>query len=224
MGSFDKYSNYSENAPYTSVIFGADKPVLEVELNEMQQIMNSKLAKALKSILGSTSSVTQLSTDSITTGVDSEGNYYVTVKDCILVANNGWIVYVDNTTINVDATNRRVFFALTEKTVKYTDTIKQSGNELGEETTNTIKDSRFPVETTRRKIVTFKLRSGSGIPNETQEDTRYIPIADFNATTNTFNFIFSDSRIGKIEKRISQIEARLATANVLVDAEITEEE
>lgn len=205
MGSFDKYSNYTESTPYTSVIFGSNKPVLETELNEMQQIMDSKLAKALRVILGKTSSITPLSADSITTGVREDGTYYVTVKDCIIVANNGWIVYVDNTTVNVDATNRRVFFALTEKTLNYNSTVKQYGDELGEDAQNMIKDERFPTETTRRKIITYKLRSGAGIPNETQADTRYINIADFDASNGTFKLITQDSRITKLEKQLNGI-------------------
>ena len=52
MASFDKYSNYNENTSHSSIIFGADKPVLEVELNEMQQIINTKLSRIITALLG----------------------------------------------------------------------------------------------------------------------------------------------------------------------------
>lgn len=53
MTSFDKYSNYAENTAHSSIVFGADKPVLEVELNELQQIINTKLSRIITAILES---------------------------------------------------------------------------------------------------------------------------------------------------------------------------
>ena len=41
MASFDKYTNYQNNAGISGVVFGAEKAVLEVELNEMQEIGNN---------------------------------------------------------------------------------------------------------------------------------------------------------------------------------------
>ena len=50
MSNFDKYSNYNESIPFSSVVFGADKPLLEVELNEMQQIISTKIKRLCKSL------------------------------------------------------------------------------------------------------------------------------------------------------------------------------
>ena len=43
---FDKYTNYKENAGVSSVIFGAEKPVLEVEMNEVQEIQKTRMGQS----------------------------------------------------------------------------------------------------------------------------------------------------------------------------------
>ena len=55
MASFDKYSNYNENTSFSGVVFGSEKPVLEVELNELQQIFNTKLSRLITALLGTSS-------------------------------------------------------------------------------------------------------------------------------------------------------------------------
>ena len=41
MASFDKYTNHRDNAGVSGVVFGAEKPLLEVEMNEVQEIQKS---------------------------------------------------------------------------------------------------------------------------------------------------------------------------------------
>ena len=50
MSDFNKYSNYTEESSFSSVVFGSNRPLLEVELNEVQQIINSKLNKIMKAL------------------------------------------------------------------------------------------------------------------------------------------------------------------------------
>ena len=52
MASFDVYSNYKDNAGVSGVVFGAEKPVLEVEVNEVQEIQKTMLRRAIKNIMG----------------------------------------------------------------------------------------------------------------------------------------------------------------------------
>jgi len=35
---FDRHSNYDTKSSYRQIVFGHDNPLLEVELNEMQQL------------------------------------------------------------------------------------------------------------------------------------------------------------------------------------------
>ena len=45
MDKFERFSNYNEQSAYQQVIFGHDNPILETELNEMQQLQdNSRLS------------------------------------------------------------------------------------------------------------------------------------------------------------------------------------
>ena len=48
---FTKYTNYLNNAGVTGVVFGADSPILEVELNEMQEIQKDEIINILKNII-----------------------------------------------------------------------------------------------------------------------------------------------------------------------------
>ena len=45
---FEKYTNYTDNAGVSGVVFGSEKPVLEVELNEMQEIQKTFLRNTIK--------------------------------------------------------------------------------------------------------------------------------------------------------------------------------
>ena len=88
MAGFDKYSNYNENTSFSSVVFGAEKPVLEVELNEMQQILNAKISR-LCEILGV--GFYPLSADNVVFA-----NSSVTINGGIIVAPNGKIAVIKN--------------------------------------------------------------------------------------------------------------------------------
>lgn len=202
MASFDKYSNYNENTSFSSVVFGAESPILEVELNEMQQIMHTKLVLALHAILGDKSSLTPLSSDSVTFS-QVDGKNYVTLKNCIALAKNGWVAYIDEATVEVDATNKRVFIALLEVTKSHNDTLNAYGNVKGIAVANTMLDSRFPIETSKRKIITFELRSKDGIPNDS-DSTKYIAVGDFKSATNTFEKI-TTNRIDILESKVNAL-------------------
>ena len=50
---FSKDSNYNPNTNVSQVKFGADAPVLEVELNELQQVQNKAREDLVKSMIPS---------------------------------------------------------------------------------------------------------------------------------------------------------------------------
>ena len=52
MSNFDKYTNYRNDAGVSGVVFGAEKTVLEVELNEMQEISKNMLRDLIKNVIG----------------------------------------------------------------------------------------------------------------------------------------------------------------------------
>ena len=52
MASFDHYTNYDNTAGVSSVVYGAEKTVLEVELNEMQEISKYHLRNFISQAVG----------------------------------------------------------------------------------------------------------------------------------------------------------------------------
>lgn len=169
MSSFDKYSNYTEETGFNSVIFGSNKPVLEVELNELQQIINTKLSRIIKA-LGTC--IIPLSSDSITF---DNNTMELSISNCIVIEDSGFTFYVKSQKITLGGENQYAYFKVQEVTVDYNSTIKEYGNEDGNSIQNPIKDSRSPIETTRRNKVSYSVLSGPSVPNNTNT-IKYIPI------------------------------------------------
>ena len=209
MANFDKYSNYNENTSHSSIIFGADKPVLEVELNEMQQIINTKLSRIITALLG-TSSIAFLENSSLS--FNSSTNL-ARVQNCLVVTSNGLTALIEDTTVSVSSTQNILYVKIQEETKTSTDTLRECGNTIGSVVTNPIKDSRSPIETTRRKVVTWTLQSGSSVPADT-DTTKYVKIGTFDSATNTITPVVTN-RIEKIEKQLSGLTLGVDEAGLL---------
>ena len=204
MANFDKYSNYDEKSSFSSVVFGAEKPVLEVELNEMQQIFNTKLSRLITALLG-TSNIAFLE--------DSDVSYNSSLKlarvqNCIVITNTGLMALIEDTTVGVSSTNKFLYVKIQEETKTGEDTLRKYGNTIGGVIDNSIKDSRSPVETTRRKVVTWTLQSGSSIPSSTNT-VKYIKVGTFDSTTNTIT-VEVTNRLEKIEKQLELLTTQMA--------------
>lgn len=146
--SFNKYTNYNEHSGVSSVVFGSDTPVLEVELNEMQEIQKTTLRNFIKNVIGN--GITDKSKIAYKDGVLS------VASDCSFVV-DGYIILCTGLSITAPD-NSTVYLQVWEEDVDYTSTLKKGGNEQATETiTNYIKDSRYPIETSRRKVLKYKL-------------------------------------------------------------------
>lgn len=151
MPDFSRHSNYNEETGFTSVVFGAGAPVLEVELNEMQQILNRKLGLFFKS-LGDV--VLPLSED-----ISSVSGNTITLKNCAIVC-DGTIVYVKETSVEVDSDidSGYTYLRVEDETdVTHNTVLKSCGDNNGSVIENPIMDNRNPMETTRRKLVKYEL-------------------------------------------------------------------
>lgn len=204
MASFDKYSNYNENTSFSGVVFGSEKPILEVELNELQQIFNTKLSRLITALLG-TSSIAFLE--------DSDVSYNSSLKlarvqNCIIITDNGLMALIEDTTVSVSSTNKILYVKVQEETKTGDDTLRKYGNTIGSTVGNTIKDSRISVETTRRKVVTWTLQSGSSVPKDT-DTIKYVKVGTFDSTTGTIT-IEVTNRIEKIENQLELLTTQLA--------------
>ena len=147
MASFDVYSNYKDNAGVSSVVFGAEKPVLEVEVNEVQEIQKTMLRRAIKNIMGD--GITDLSKVVYEDGA-------VKVKEgCALVIDG---IMVECTGLSQTVTSDTVYLQVWEETQNYADTLKEEGNQQDSATVaNWFKDTRSDVETSRRKVIKYTL-------------------------------------------------------------------
>ena len=153
MANFDKYSNYDSKAPFSSVVFGSESPVLEAELNELQQIFDSKIDR-ICSVLGSgfypilDSNVVLSSTT-------------LTVSGGIIISPDGKVAMVkESCSVTVSTSNPYVYFEVSEIDVTKDTELHAYGNTVGTVITNTIQDSRLPIETTRRKAIIYTLKAG----------------------------------------------------------------
>lgn len=147
MASFDKYTNHRDNAGVSGVVFGAEKPLLEVEMNEVQEIQKSMLRRAIKNIIGD--GVTDLSK------IVYEGGA-VKVKEGCALAVDGYMV--ESTGLSITASSGTVYLQVWEETATYSETLKEEGNQQDSTTvTNWFKDNRSDTETSRRKVVKYTL-------------------------------------------------------------------
>lgn len=181
MASFDKHSNYNDKSSFSSVVFGADAPVLEVELNEVQQIIESKFSKLIKALLGG-ACLAPLSDESFIYNVSDKR---VDIRECVAFTNRGKILYVDKGSITMSASNPYLYLVVTESTKSYSDTLKQYGNETSSTTVpNTMMDSRVSAETSRRKVLTYSFLASNKTLNDT-ENIEYVSIGVYDSANNT---------------------------------------
>ena len=147
MASFDHYTNYDNTAGVSSVVYGAEKTVLEVELNEMQEISKYHLRNFISQAVGD--------------GINNKNA--VTYSDGKVKIASGCALVVDGIMINCSGlelaiTNGTAYLQVWEETVDYAATLKEQGNQQDADTvSNWFKDNRSDVETTRRKVVKYTL-------------------------------------------------------------------
>lgn len=159
--SFDRNSNFNKDANFQSVKFGENKPVLEVELNELQEIQNEARADIIR--------------DSIPSGFVQLGeldyDYMLNNENCVKMKTesiayvNGYRITIPkDTIINIgkapekDAREDLLFLEVWKEEVNKDTILTKNGGEGQAEITNNIKDSRYPVETTRRVALKWRIR------------------------------------------------------------------
>lgn len=149
MAFFDKQSNYNKNANFSSVVIGADAPVLEAELNEMQEIQRERLRTTVKVLF--------------LDGVKGTGDYTYNPQTSNLHIQNE-LVIIQGEVLEITEGNVRakegdtIYVEVWEDVVTCNDRIPKYGNTSGNEyIENYLIDSRIGIETSRRKQVRFLL-------------------------------------------------------------------
>lgn len=151
MDNFGVYTNYNKDSGIDAVKIGAEKPVLEVELNEMQEIQREKWVKFLSTVYGD--GIVKSGTITYVGGIFKIQNTYLII--------NGKLIYISNAQIAASA-NALLYIVVSEKETSYLDGIKKYGNQQEALLNNYIIDTRLGRETSRRIEIIYNLSLTTG--------------------------------------------------------------
>lgn len=147
MSNFDKYTNYRNDAGVSGVVFGAEKTVLEVELNEMQEISKNMLRDLIKNVIGD--GITDISKITYNDGI-------LNIDECCIIV-DGILINCSGLSLAVES-DTTAYLQVWEDTEEYSATLHKEGNQQDASTVgNWFKDERSDVETTRRKVVKYQI-------------------------------------------------------------------
>jgi len=162
MPDFSKVSPFNKDANFQAVRFGADAPLLETELNELQDIQNEQRKQLIRDTMPS--GFVKLSTLDYTS-METTPNTII-LKDESVAYVNGERIYIPaGTRITLPAPptiGSRQDFVLLEmwgEEIDSTEDVEKFGGEGQDTLTNYIKDNRIGVETSRRIQIKWRLRA-----------------------------------------------------------------
>jgi len=147
MPDFSQNSKFNKYANFSSIKFGADAPLLETELNEMQDIQRERLRSFLKVHVG----------DGLYgVGTINYSDDLFTIENELALVNGNLITI---SRLEIEAVEGdSIYLQVKEKEVAYTDVLKKYGNEQETSTVpNQMYDERVNQETTRRVVETYTL-------------------------------------------------------------------
>ena len=156
MAIFEERNPFSKEANFSSLKIGADAPVLEVELNEMQLIQRERLRETTKALLNE--------------GVKGQGNYVYT-NNILTITDE--VVMVDGELLNIPSASltvnegETVYVETWEEEITFKDNIFKYGNvQSNEKVINYLLDSRIGEETSRRIQVQYKVTTSPSSENK----------------------------------------------------------
>lgn len=146
MVNFNKYTNYNKDSALDSIRFGSNAPLLEVELNELQEIIKNKADLILSNVLGD--GISTKSNIKYENGILSINNTIALIKGQLIRLNGIGLSGLEEGDIYINAT-------ITD--VDYNSTLRKYGYVDGEIIDNTIKDTRYTKETSKRKSLEYNI-------------------------------------------------------------------
>ena len=155
MGKFDQNSNYNKEANFTQVKIGEQMPILEVELNEMQQIQEEAKKDLIRDIIHS--GFIRSGDMSFNAGVVTfTGDNIVYLDGMRVVIPTGLQFNIPYSTPTKDVL---VFIEAWYEEVTSTSAIKKYGGADQANIANTLLDSRMGFETSHRVQLKWRLRA-----------------------------------------------------------------
>ena len=165
---FSHHSNFNDKAGVAGVKFGADAPVLEVELNELQQIQDLAREDLIRSMIPS--GFTKV----------PEIDFFRSTLTTIVTANdaeayvNGMRIFIPKGTVidvgeapEKESREDLIFLEVWKEEVGGRETLNQYGGEGQPHTQNTIIDIREKEETSHRIINKWRIRHVADVDFET---------------------------------------------------------
>lgn len=146
MADFTKYINSDMNtSPFSTIVFGSGVPLLEVELNEMQEIEFNRFRTLCKNFIGD--------------GMDSEyslqyGGDSLLLRGHFIV--DGYLIKCNDIEVT-GLTEGNIYLSVSVVDITKDSIIKENGYKNGSIIDNTIQDSRMSMETTRRKAISYEI-------------------------------------------------------------------
>ena len=196
---FEKYTNYTDNAGVSGVVFGSEKPVLEVELNEMQEIQKTFLRNTIKNIIGN--------------GITDKSK--ITYKDGVLSVAEGCAFAVDGyliqcTGLSINVASGIVYLQVWEEDAGFSTPLYKEGNQQSTTVENYFKDSRYPSETSRRKLLKYTL-------SLTEDNTKHnLPVASVNSNGTFTHSVIKEINLTKLTSKVEDILSRTSALEEMV--------
>lgn len=176
MPDFTLDSFYNKGTNFSMIKFGADAPLLETELNEMQSIQRERLRDVVKLFIP----------NGIVDGVFNYVGGVFSVSNAIAII-DGEILYVSNLTVNASE-GATIYLKVWEKIATKDSTLKEFGNEQSSVVVpNTIMDVRVNSETSRRYITAYTLSTSNTEPTSKYLALGNISLGKFNKTVPEFH-------------------------------------
>lgn len=162
--NFDKHSNFNPKANFSEVKFGENMPVLEVELNEMQQIQNEARADIIRdSIPSGFVTLGEIDYDYC----KSNDNQIKLKTESVAYVNGYRIVIPKDTIIEIGESDKvredLVFLEVWKEVVTDESDLKEYGGEQNAGIENPIKDERYPIATSQRVALKYRIRHVSNV-------------------------------------------------------------
>jgi hypothetical protein len=169
MPDYSKGSTFNKDANFQAIKFGADAPLLETELNELQDILSSKSEQLGKLLLSDGFKIkSQMSL----------ANGLLTVPSDAIIAGGKVFPFDSPMTISVSNGNI-IYLAITTVEITKDSTIYKNGNiSSAQSITNNLVDSRIGSETSRRLQTQLSLVKSTGTSGVT-----YLPVATITGAT-----------------------------------------
>ncbi len=175
MAIFENINPFNKDANFSSIRIGADAPVLEVELNEMQLIQRERLRSTAKALLNE--------------GVKGMGSYsysnnLLTITN-ELVMLDGEVLNIPSATVSVRE-GEEVYVEVWEEEKTFLDNIfKHGSSHTTEKVPNYLLDGRIGEETSRRIQVRYRITTTP--TQETKLLLGYVEHGNFILLANNLN-------------------------------------